>query len=323
MKENIAEIIKRYLSGRFPPDTEERVQRWLIKDKYSEEKEQASFDYWNGLHLEPDSKAFSALERVNMKIGFCGMQKRTPWYKQYARVAAVLIPLFILAGGYLYRELARDRMIEIVVAYGEEKHLFLPDSSEIWINAGTTVKYPADYDKGQRTVYLSGEAYFSVRKDAGKPFTVHTDNLSVRVLGTKFNVKSYPDERKITTALTSGKIEVTALSGESLILDPNEQLTFDRKTSEINMEKISSDESVAWLSGQIIFADASFKEILKTLERRFNVSFETAETKAWEDERYTVKFLKDDSLEHILEILKDVAGDFTCKKTNNKIVISK
>jgi ferric-dicitrate binding protein FerR (iron transport regulator) len=322
MKGNISEIIKRYLAGRFSPATEERIQQWIIKDENKAEKEQASFAYWNELDIEPDAKAYSALERVNKKIGFPREQKRLSWYKQYSRIAAVLIPIFIKVGGYLYYESTKYALIEVVVGYGEEKHLFLPDSSEIWMNAGTTVKYPATFDKGQRTVYLSGEAYFSVKKDTGSPFTVQASNLSVKVLGTKFNVKAYPDERKTTTTLTSGKIEVnTTLSGESRILSPNEQLTFDNKTSKISIAKVSSDESASWVSGQIIFTNTSFKEILHTLERRFNVSFDATEVAVWKDESYTVKFLKDDSLEHILDILKEVSGGFLYQREGDKISI--
>jgi ferric-dicitrate binding protein FerR (iron transport regulator) len=322
MKGNIAAIIKRYLSGRFSPGTEERVQRWIIKGENQEEKEQTSLEYWNELTVEPDLKTYSALERVNERIGFPKKQIRLSGYKFYRRIAAVLIPIFLMAGGYLYYESTKNMLIEIAVAYGEEKHLFLPDSSEIWMNAGTTVKYPAKFDKSQRTVYLSGEAYFSVKKDAGKPFIVQTKDLSVKVLGTKFNVKAYPDESKTTTTLTSGKIEVnTSLTKEALILNPNEQLTFDNQTSKINIETIPSDETTAWVSGQIIFANASFKDILQTLERRFDVSFET--TIALPDGNYTVKFLKNDSLEHVLNVLKEIAGDFSYKITSNKIVISK
>jgi ferric-dicitrate binding protein FerR (iron transport regulator) len=306
-------IVKKYLSGRFSPATEEKVQRWIIKDENREAKEQASLDYWNELDIKPNATAYAALKRINRKIGF--PQKQNYW----RRIAAVLIPLFILAGG-LYYQSTRNSLIEIAVAYGEEKRLVLPDSSEIRINAGTRVKYPAKFDKGQRTVYLSGEAYFSVKKDSEKPFIVQTKDLSVKALGTKFNVKAYPDENKTITTLTDGKIEVNTISKESLILNPNEQLTFDNQTSKINIETIPSDETIGWVSGQIIFANASFKEILQTLERRFDVSFET--TTVLPDGNYTVKFLKNDSLEYILNILKEIVGDFSCKKINDKIIIS-
>lgn len=105
----------------------------------------------------------------------------------------------------------------------------MPDSSEIWLNAGTAIKYPEKFSKAQRLVYLDGEAYFSVRKDAAKPFIVETSQLSVKVLGTQFNVKAYANDELVTTTLTSGKVEVTPPVQGSQILKPNEQLTYDKK----------------------------------------------------------------------------------------------
>lgn len=83
----------------------------------------------------------------------------------------------------------------------------MPDSSEIWLNAGTAIKYPEKFSKAQRLVYLDGEAYFSVRKDVAKPFIVETSQLSVKVLGTRFNVKAYADDELVTTTLTSAKLK--------------------------------------------------------------------------------------------------------------------
>lgn len=193
MKKNIiARILRKYLSGRFSSDTEERVQKWIIKDKDIEEKEKASLEYWNALEAKADPDTELVLYRVNQRIDYKGIVHR-PFRQKLARIAAVLIPLFMMTGGYLYYTSTQNKWIEISVAYGDKKHFLLPDSSEIWLNAGTVVKYPKEFSKAQRLVHLDGEAYFSVRKDAGKPFIVETSRLSVKVLGTKFNVKAYAD----------------------------------------------------------------------------------------------------------------------------------
>lgn len=154
---SIVRIIRKYLSGRFSPETEEKVQRWIIKDKYPEEKEEASLAYWNEVEAKSDTDTYLALERVNKRISHQKMRP-LPLRQKIGRVAAVLIPLFILAGGYLYHTSTRNHLIEISAAYGEKKHLLLPDSSEIWLNAGTVIKYPKRFSDSQRTVHLNGEA---------------------------------------------------------------------------------------------------------------------------------------------------------------------
>lgn len=317
---NISRIIKTYLSGRFSSDTEERVQRWLVKDENIQEKKSASLEYWDSLESYSNEQTLYALERVNQKIGYSQNQRiRTPLYKKLSRIAAVLLPLFIVAGGYLYYQSTQNKMIEIYVAYGEEKHLFLPDSSEIWINAGSTIKYPKEFKANQRLVQLDGEAYFSVRRDESKPFTVSTEKLSVNVLGTKFNVKAYSDDEQVTTTLTSGKVEVKS-ENQSHILKPNEQLSFDKKTSAINVTEIPSNETGAWKSGHLIFNNASLSEIVTTLERHFNISIKD-NTAIPASKLYTIKFLKNENIKEILDIMQDVAS-FKYVENEGKIILN-
>ena len=170
-KNMITRILRKYLSGRFSSDTEERVQKWIIKDKDIEEKEKASLEYWNELEAKTDPDTELVLDRVNQRIGYKEIVHR-PFYQKLTRIAAVLIPLFMMAGGYLYYTSTQNKWIEISVAYGDKKHFLLPDSSEIWLNAGTVVKYPKEFSKVQRLVHLDGEAYFSIRKNTSKPFIV-------------------------------------------------------------------------------------------------------------------------------------------------------
>lgn len=320
MKDNIQRIIKKYLSGRFSAKTEEKVQRWLIKDENAEDKKSVSLEYWDSLEVVSNSETYSGLERVNKRIGYSRGSKKIPPYKKIVRVAAIVIPIFILVGGYLYYQSTRNNLIEINVAYGENKHLFLPDSSEIWLNAGTTIKYPKEFKGDKRTIYLNGEAYFSVERNEKKPFIVQTEIVSVKVLGTKFNLKAYSDDEKVTTTLTNGKVEVNT-NNEFHILKPNEQLTFDRNTYIINIVEVSSNETDSWLSGQLVFNNSSLKDIVQVLERSFNISI-TNRTEIPESKLYTVKFLRNESPEEILNILQEIVG-FSYQKDENGIVLTK
>lgn len=318
-KNNLSSIIRKYLSGRFSSETEERIQKWIIKDKDEEEKESASLTYWEELKNETDSCTYAALNRVNRRIGYVQEKEiKISLYRKISRIAAVIIPLFILAGGYLYYD-STQKLIEVSVAYGEERHIFLPDSSEIWLNAGTTIKYPQKFRGNQRLVWLNGEAYFSVKNDKLKAFIVQTEQLSVKVLGTRFNVKAYAGEEKTITTLTSGKVEVN-IDDESRALIPNEQFTFNSRTSSIEIVQIAPNEAQGWITGQLIFNNSSFNEILQTLERRFDVSFYN-NTSIASSRLYTVKFLKDENIEDILDVLVDVAG-FTYQKENDKIILN-
>lgn len=319
-KKNISAIIRKYLSGRFSSKTEERIQKWIIKDRDEEEKKRASLTYWEELKNEINSDTYSALNRVNGRIGYLQEKDfKILLYRKISRIAAVIIPLFILAGGYLYYDSTSKKLLEVSVVYGEERHMFLPDSSEIWLNAGTTIKYPQKFRGNQRVVWLDGEAYFSVKNDKSKAFIVQTEKLSIKVLGTQFNVKAYAGEEKAIATLTSGRVEVN-IDDESRTLKPNEQFTFNSRTSSIEIVQIATNEAKGWITGQLIFNNSSFHEILQTLERRFDVSFHN-NTSIESSRIYTVKFMKNENIEDILDILVDVAG-FTYQKENDKIILN-
>ena len=320
-KSNISKIIKMFLSARFPSETEEKVQKWIIKDKNQQAKAKASLDFWNELDVEADSNTYASLERGNLRTGYnkADLTKMAS-YQKFARIASVIIPLFLFAGGMFYYLSPQNEMIEVSVAYGEQKRLILPDSSEVWLNAGSTILYPETFAKDKRLVMLDGEAYFSVKKDTSSPFIVEASQLSVKVLGTRFNVKAYPNDEKITTTLTSGKVEVSVQFQPPHILKPNEQFTYDKKSSDIHISMIDTNDTNCWMVGKLVFTNASAGEIFRTLERHYNTTIDNTTTIPT-SKRYTVKFLKDESLDEILNILKDIIG-FDYQQYEKKIVVT-
>lgn len=316
----VSKIIRLFLGNRFSKKTEEKVQRWIIEDGHIPEKEKASLEYWDTLDVKPDATTYQVLKRVNQRTGFADTKPAIPLHRRLLRIAAVVIPTLVLAGG-IYHFSQREQMIQVITAYGETKQIMLPDSSEVWLNSGSTFQYPSKFKKGTRHVRLEGEAYFSVRKDVSKPFIVNTNQLSVKVLGTEFNVKAYLGDSKAIATLNTGKIEVNTVSNQSRILNPNEQLTYNNKTAGIDITEVQANDISAWTNGQLFFTDASFREILQTLERRFSVSFETSPNIGVSEQGYTVKFLQNDNLEQVLNILGDVVGGFTYQKDGNTIKI--
>lgn len=322
-RNHIAGIINRFLSFRFRKEVEERVQKWIIKEDNQEEKERASFEYWTELESEIDASTYSALRRVNERIGYA--RKRSTFlspYRKIAHIAAILIPVAcFLVGGYYYVDSLENRLVEVSTLNGETKHVLLPDSSEIWLNAGTIIRYSTEFGEDQRLVTLDGEAYFSVKRNVEIPFIVEANQLSVKVLGTKFNVKAYAKDEKTTTALTSGRVEVSANDSKRWILNPSQQISYADKGSSVEITEVSSEDTYAWMTGQLIFTNVSFDEIMKTVERNFDVVI-TNRVNVPSTKKYTVKFLKNENPEDVLNVLKEMIG-FTFQKKGNEIILSK
>jgi ferric-dicitrate binding protein FerR (iron transport regulator) len=310
-------ITKEYLENRYSKPTEEKLQRWLIGETDSEEKEQASLAYWNTLAAQPNRATYKKLKQIREKLGF---PVTVPLRRILVRVAAVLIPALLLIGGALYF-MQKEDMVRIVAQRGEIKHIILPDNSEVWLNAESSIQYLEKFSGDKRTVTMDGEAYFSVQKDKTKPFVVNTDRLSVKVLGTTFNIKAYANDDRTVATLSTGKIEVQTHTHQTETLEPGEQLIYNHQTAGIYIQKKPGNEASSWKSGALIFTDATIDEIWRALERRFDLSITADKSIGKAGEVYTIKFIRDDTIDQIMDVLKDVAGDFSWQKQGNNIEI--
>lgn len=152
---------------------------------------------------------------------------------------------------------------------GQQYQVILPDGSKVWLNAASSLTYPANFARlKNRMVQLSGEAYFEVAKDKSHPFIVKTDKQQVEVLGTHFNINSYDDEMATTTTLLEGSVKVYNGKGESVLL-PGQQSTLAKSKMEIS--KADVNETIAWKNGDFIFNNEEFGSILRQLSRWYNV----------------------------------------------------
>lgn len=319
-----AEMLRLYLRDRYALETEEKVQQWLAENPVTEELEQASKEYWNSISHGKDATTFEALKRVNAKIGIHSPEKKTVRLKVLSKVAAVFILLIGISGVWFYlQNNNRPTMIEISVAYGETKQITLPDHTEVWLNAGSSLKYLSEFNQKKRSVHLTGEAFFSVTKNQSKPFVVETKNLTVKVLGTKFNLKAYTEEYQTVATLQEGKIEIQTEKNQKQQMVPNEQLVYNSETSELKVARINPEDIPDWKNGNLRFSEATLGEILQALERRFNIPFDTDKSIDLLTERYTIKFEREETPEQIVQVLSEVAGDFSYSVKSEQIILKK
>ena len=230
----------------------------------------------------------------------------------WVRIAAIwLIPLLSLGVSYyLYRD-ARDvrqlAFMERFVPSGKRERITLPDGSEVWLNSGTLLLYPSDFIGDKREIYLVGEGYFKVRKRPEQPFIVRTKAMRVQVLGTEFNLSAYSDQEKITTTLEEGSLKILPddPSVAPCILSPNEQLVYIPSRGKVNVRQVVGSDYSAWKEGGLLFNNDSFEDILKTLERVYNVKVHLR-TSAYHSNRLTIHFNKNESLVNIMMLLKEI-----------------
>jgi len=165
----------------------------------------------------------------------------------------------------------------LVVPFGKNFELLLSDGTTVHLNAGTSLKYPVQFLPGmERQVFLMGEAFFDVSKDLEHPFIINSGDLNIRVLGTKFNVTAYGEDEVTEVVLIEGSVglynEIKQFEKDRFLLKPGQKGSYDKKHKDIASEEVITGLYTSWMKGELVFRNMTFDNILKKMERNYNVS---------------------------------------------------
>jgi transmembrane sensor len=268
--------------------------------------------------------------------------------------SAVLIPILSGASWLLFKTTNNTRketakviapISEVSTKNGSKSQIVLPDGTKVRLNAGSKLTYDDQYGNGIREVNLTGEAYFDVVKNAEKPFVIHTSKIDIKVLGTEFNVKSYPGDKTTEASLVRGRIEVRIRNrpSEPIILHPNEKIVVLNESDSIKRNVVTRNEKVkkdplleisnltyvpkydalvetSWIENKLIFRDESFKELATKMERWYGVHINFRD-RSVEELRFTGIF-ESESIRTALKALT-ITEHFNYNIDGDQIMISK
>lgn len=187
---------------------------------------------------------------------------------------------------------------------GQISNITLFDGTNVWLNAGSSLKYSQTFNNNNRQIFLNGEALFSVTKNEKIPFIVYAGNAQVKVYGTEFNIKAYSNERQIETMLIKGKVQFIS-NGRNVMMKPGEQLVFHKATGEIDKNLVNPDEYTSWKGGKIYFNNETLLNLTLQLERWYEVkfSFDHENIKSY---RFSGVINKERSLTYTLKIIQEI-----------------
>ena len=307
-------MLHRMLSGKITSTEKIDLQSYIQNSFHDDELNLMMRNHWISLEdqeLAGDDMQLEILKnriisKINQKADSSGTDIRlfrNNWKNYLMRAAAVLfIPLLFGSLFTFFRmskrmeQMVTTSAVERVVAHpGSRVHFTLPDQTEVWLNSGSTLEYPlALNEQDNRKVKLLGQGYFKVAHDAAHPFFVVTDRISIKALGTCFDVSTYAEDEQISSTLEEGSIALMGLNGiEITRIHPGQKAIFDKKANTMAVKDVTTLLTTSWKDGKLIFRNTSLSDVTVQLERWFNceIHLDTRLMNA-DDYTETIKLIK-------------------------------
>lgn len=239
---------------------------------------------------------------------------------KYAAIIVAPLLTALAAWNYSAQYYADDNaLVEMYVPDGKIDSVVLSDNTKLIVNAGTSVIYPARFNKysKNRNVYVNGNCHLAVAKDPLHPFVVNMGSLKVKVLGTQFSVNSYNDNDRIVVTLEEGLVKAFD-AHHSMYLRPNEQLIYYRSDGRMQKQRVDAMACNSWVNGNIDFSAQTLGQILKTIERHYDVKFDVSRDIDL-NRRYTMNFRNGEPLDRVLKVLSMIYGNMHYAKKGNTV----
>lgn len=318
-------IILRYLQGECTEQELMELNEWI---KESEDNRnhlfmlQESFDARN-LERYSDSRFIAKAEKqlLNQMEAMKNERSYHLPIRKVMQYAAIF--LFIIASSFAIIHFVgtwNTEAMTTITANESVKECTLPDGTKVWLNRHSTIKYPQTFADDHRNVELVGEGYFEVTKDKKRPFTVATQAMQIRVLGTKFNVRNIETDAIAEASLLEGEVQVTGNKQEGqVILAPGQKAELDTRTGKLCVKQVNAQLDAVWRDDLIPFDKATVSEIASTLERFYHVKITLSPDV--DNNTYSGVLKRKESIDSVLNSLKN-SIPIKYKMNGNQIQIS-
>lgn len=327
MKNYIQQLIELFGHNDYSPATQKKVQQWLADDEHAEEKREALNKLWEQAGQQELPRGMQqSIRRMQQNLGMQPVADNKKRIQLFIWRAAAIF-LLAVSSVSIYLMLEKDRpqkdLLECYIPTAEIRELTLPDGTRVMLNSKSTLLYPDEFAGETRSVYLVGEANFKVKPDKKHPFIVKANDFQVTALGTEFNVNAYPENNELIATLLEGSVKVEFDNLMSnVILKPNEQLAYNKKTKRGSLHQPEMEEVTAWQRGELVFSNMYLEDIFTNLERKFPYTL-VYSPNSLKENTYSFRFRKQATLEEVMTIVTQVVGDLKYVIKGNKCYITK
>lgn len=299
-------IVDHLLDGEQPLIADKQLDEWLQASPGNREefgKYQKIWAATAGVFVLRKFDREKAWDQVDSKLETRNVRIRR--FRSFALVVsgmAASLLIFLSLTFYTNLFSTSGATIAMTTTYGSRSEVVLPDGSVVKLNAGSNIKYHFDQISQTRKVDFSGEAFFEVAKSK-KPFVIQTpDGMKVKVLGTKFNLSAYPEDRTAQTSLFEGKVELSRNGLANLILKPGQMAALDKKSNEIKYTEGEISHTTSWMQNKLYMENMSLQDVCTKLERWYDVQITLSDKSLGEKIHYT-GVLKEQTVLDVLNAL--------------------
>ncbi|WP_430812273.1 MULTISPECIES: FecR family protein [unclassified Carboxylicivirga] len=285
------------------------------QDKAVYKRAKIAWSFLASSRQAPAYKVEQSYEALNHRIKLSKSSIKQIFLFKYAAVLVLALGIALAMfwlGQYTQRNAEWTQLhTSVEAAYGQIAKIVLPDSSVVWLNSGTKLTYSKNFAVSSRHLELEGQAFFQVSKNEDIPLTVFTKSgINVKVLGTKFDVSAYSDDEIVRVFLEEGAVELkkSDVQNFSHLMNPGEMMTYDAKLKSMRVTKIAQKDYAAWKDGGLIFKEVPMLDVIKRLERKFDVEIEVENNNVYKS-IFNAKF-RNESLVEILDFIQ-----FSCPIT--------
>ena len=278
-------ISQKYFRGTITDEEEKLLSKFLQENEQNHKQfEQWSEEWHNAAQTQATAKTSSAWENLmkNQKKEQHSRGKKMYWYWSAAAVVLLLIGF----GLWMFLPKSVDEQPFMAQTnQHEQQSVTLPDGTLVTLNGNSKLTYSSDFGKCDRIITFEGEGVFDVQKDATKPFIINVGDYSVTVLGTHFNLSAYQQDEAYTLALIEGSVKIK-YKQDSVMVQPDESVRFDRQTTTFTKETIQAASADAWTQGKLAFDNIPLQDLARKLERIYDVNITFADSQVAQEKVY-------------------------------------
>jgi transmembrane sensor len=339
-EEDYIALIVKYLDNEISGEEQDALYHWLKADQQNFRQLIELKDIWHMGEMLCNSEKLgkNALRRFRSKYPETerSIYKSRKIIRYLLQAAATLVLACVLSLSWKWlinkKENIPPRQVQfdqIFIPKGQKGQIMLHDGTKIWLNSNTTLKCPSNLTEGSRKIILDGEAYLEVAKDREHPFILETSTVTLKVLGTRFNIKCYSNENTVETTLIEGSLEIlpgnSGITGkEKVKLKPKEKAIFLKLSKSISISELDDagrkednmdlyvkkshmpitqvESIISWKDNQLIFRDESFEEITKKMEDWYGVEIRI-EDEHLKPYRFTGKFIYNETIDQVMDVI--------------------